>query len=148
MQASHQSQIPDNRSPTSILGFDFGLKRIGVAVGQSITKTAQSLTVLNANKGVPNWREIQLLIDEWAADALIVGLPLKMDKTEQPITQKARAFGEQLKQHFNLPVYFVDERLTTIAARDEMHTYIKGKGRFAAADGVSAKLIVESFWNQ
>lgn len=128
-----------------ILGFDFGLKRIGVAVGQTITNTAHALTILNADHGVPNWDEIKKLIDEWGADAVVVGLPLTMNKTEQPITQQARAFGSQLQSHFDLPLYFVDERLTTIAARDEMHTTIKGKARFGAADGVSAKLIVESW---
>lgn len=131
--------------PQVILGFDFGLKRIGVAVGQSITQTATALTVLDAKQGIPDWGCIQKLIEEWDAKALVVGLPLNMDKTEQPITQKARAFGEALKSHFNLPVYFVDERLSTVAARAQMHEHIKGRERFGAADGVSAQLIVESW---
>lgn len=128
-----------------VLGFDFGLKRIGVAVGQTITKTANPLTILKANHGVPEWRLIKELIREWAVDALLVGFPLNMDGTEQKITTLARHFGSELEKQFKLPVYFVDERLTTIAAKDEMHARIKGAARFEAADSVSAKLIVESW---
>lgn len=130
------------------LGFDFGFKKMGVAVGQAITQSATPLVVLAANRGVPNWSEIKKLIDEWGVDTLIVGLPLNMDGTEQPITKKAKAFGEQLKNHFHLPVIFVDERLTTVEARAEMHATLKGQARFEHADSVSAKLIIESFFKE
>jgi len=128
-----------------VLGFDFGFKKIGVAIGQTITRSANPLTILKANRGTPDWSEIKKLITEWGVDALIVGLPLNMDGTEQPITKQARAFGEQLKKQFQLPVYFVDERLTTVAAKNEMHSTLKGADRFEHADSVSAKLIVESW---
>jgi putative Holliday junction resolvase len=130
-----------------ILGFDFGLSKIGVAVGQMITQTAAPLTILKAKKGVPDWSLIKKLIAEWEADTLVVGLPLNMDGTEQRITQHARQFADQLKKQFSLPVFFCDERLTTVAARDEMHTHRTGSARFENADSVSAKLIVES-WMQ
>ncbi len=132
----------------TILGFDFGLKRIGVAVGQMITHSANPLTVLQARNGVPNWNDIKKLIIEWGVDALIVGLPLNMDGTEQPITQRAKEFGEQLKTHFALPIYFVDERLTTVAARDIMHTQSDKRKRFDRADSMSAMLIVESWMKE
>ena len=80
--------------PHTILGFDFGLKRIGVAVGQTVTQSARPLTILNAKQGVPDWLEIKKLILEWGVNALIVGLPLNMDGTEQPITARAREFGQ------------------------------------------------------
>lgn len=131
----------------TILGFDFGLSKIGIAVWQTITKTARPLSIIAAKRGIPDWAAIQTLIEEWGVDALVVGLPLNMDGTEQPISVKARVFSDQLKQQFRLPVYLVDERLTTVAARDEMHTHLKGQARFAQADSVSAKLIVES-WMQ
>lgn len=131
-----------------VLGFDFGLKKIGVAVGQAITQTANPLCVLTAKKGVPNWSEIKKLIVEWDADTLIVGLPLNMDGTEQPMTQHARSFGDALKKHFELPVIFVDERLTTVAARGEMHATLKGAARFEKADSMSAKLIIESWYEK
>lgn len=128
-----------------ILGFDFGLSKIGVAVGQMVTKTAKSLTVLKAKRGIPDWTMIQEIIQEWGIDALVVGLPLNMDGTEQRMTQFAKQFGNTLHKKFSLPVYFIDERLTTVAARDEMHTHLKGSARFAEADSVSAKIIVESW---
>ncbi len=129
----------------TVLGFDFGLKKIGIAVGQTVTKTANPLTILKAKNGVPDWTDIKKLIIEWDVDTLIVGLPLNMDGTEQFITKQAKKFGEQLKDHFQLPVIFVDERLTTVAARDEMHSTLKGAARFEKADSMSAKLIVESW---
>ena len=128
-----------------VLGFDFGTKKIGVAVGQTITQTANPLPILKAINGTPDWSIIQNLLVEWAVDALIVGLPLNMDGTEQWITARARTFGETLEKKCHLPVYFVDERLTTVAARDTMHTQLKGTARFENADSVSAKLIVESW---
>lgn len=131
-----------------VLGFDFGLSKIGVAVGQCITQSASPVAILKAQKGVPNWQDIEKLIHEWGADALIVGLPLNMDGSDQFITTKARAFGEALKKRFQLPIYYSDERLTTVAAREAMHQSLKGQARFAHPDSVSAKLIVESWMNQ
>jgi putative Holliday junction resolvase len=72
------------------LGFDFGAKNIGIAVGQDLTKTANPLTVIKAKDGKPQWEEIQDLIDQWKPDILIVGLPLNMDGTEQAMTQAAK----------------------------------------------------------
>lgn len=137
--------MPNMNKPKVVLGFDFGLKKIGVAVGQWVTQTANPLTILKANHGTPDWHEIEKLIAEWGAHALIVGLPLNMDGTEQFLTKQAKQFGHQLKK-FQLPVYFIDERLTTLAARDHMHSTQKGQSRFKPADSVSAKLIVESWF--
>lgn len=130
-----------------VLGFDFGLRRIGVAVGQKITCSAHPLDILNAENGTPKWQDIDNLIKEWGVDALIVGLPFNMDKTEQPLTNKAREFGYALEKRFHLPVFFVDERLTTIEAKAQMHATKKKQARFAKADSVAAKLIIES-WMQ
>jgi len=128
-----------------ILGFDFGLKRIGVAVGQQVTQSAQPLDILKADNGVPDWAMIATLITEWGADALVVGLPFNMDRTEQPLTNRAREFGYALEKHFRLPIFFVDERLTTIAAKAEMHEKEIGDNHFYKADSIAAKLIVESW---
>ena len=128
-----------------ILGFDFGLKRIGVAIGQKVTNSANPLKILIAENGVPKWLEISKLIEEWGADALVVGLPFNMDKTEQPLTHRAREFGYELEKRFNLPVFFTDERLTTIEAKSQMHAEKKNRARFEKADSIAAKLIVESW---
>ena len=130
----------------TVLGFDFGLKHIGVATGQTFTRTAQPLTSVSAEQGNPNWNQIIDLIKTWKPDALIVGIPLNMDGTEQPLTQIARNFLHELEQRFLLPVYAVDERLSTVEARARLFE----KGGYKALnkkaiDSVSAQLIVESW---
>lgn len=137
--------VMHNNHPEIVLGFDFGLKKIGVAVGQCITQSANPLNILKAQNGTPQWDLIAALIAEWGAEALIIGLPLNMDGSEQPITKRAKRFANQLHGRFKLPIFLVDERLTTIAAKDHMHTTIEGRGRFGLADSISAKLIVESW---
>lgn len=130
----------------TFLGFDFGKKYIGVATGQLITRSARPLTSLKAHNGVPNWKELDTLIKEWAPAALIVGIPLNMDGTTQPITHLARAFKEELVQRFKLPVYEVDERLTTRAARE--HLFEEGGYKNlekTKVDQYAAKLILESW---
>ncbi|MBB71111.1 MAG: Holliday junction resolvase RuvX [Legionellales bacterium] len=131
-----------------LIGFDFGLRRIGIAVGQSLTKTASPLTMLLANDGEPQWQAVAEIINEWRPNALVVGIPLNMDGTEQPITRKARAFAGQLKQQFKLPVFGVDERLTSFEARQRLFD----AGGYKAVqknqiDSLAASLILEG-WMQ
>jgi len=128
----------------TVLGFDFGTKYIGVAVGYTSPLMAQPLTSLIAQKGEPPWKEIDALIKTWSPDALIVGMPLNMDGSEQPMTQSARLFSENLKQRFHLPIFTVDERLTTIEARARLFSSGGYKAlQKKAIDSVSAQLIVE-----
>lgn len=135
--------------PEVVLGFDFGLKRIGVALGQSITGSARPLTTLNANQGQPNWSIIQALIAEWQPDLLVVGLPLNMDGSEQPITERARQFAAVLQKQLDLPVKMVDERLTTKAARERVFEQKGYKGlQQAEIDCVAAVLIVEDYFRE
>lgn len=124
-----------------VLGFDFGMKRIGVAVGQTITQTANPLTILKALDGVPQWEQVQNLIDQWQPQALIVGIPLNMDGTEQNTTKAAKRFANKLHGRFRLPVHHVDERLTSIEAK-------KLTKKTAPLDAVAAKLIVETWLRQ
>lgn len=131
---------------TRLLGFDFGKKKIGVAYGQTITNTAKALCNLPATKGVPHWEEVQKLIDTWRPDALIVGLPLNMDGTEQPISEAARQFKESLQSQFQLPTFMQDERLTTVEAR----ALVFEQGGYKALqeeniDAIAAVLILESW---
>ena len=128
-----------------VLGFDFGMRHIGVAVGQCITQTASPVTALKAQDGIPNWDHIRTLIDEWAADGLIVGVPYNMDGSDQPITLAARKFARRLQAHFQLPIYYVDERLTTFAANQLLTGRGKLAGKTEHADSIAAKIIVESW---
>ncbi|MBN1684932.1 MAG: Holliday junction resolvase RuvX [Gammaproteobacteria bacterium] len=136
----------NDEKPLTFLGFDYGTKSIGVAIGQTITKTAQILTTLKAIDGEPNWDEIGELIKKWRPDAIVVGLPLNMNGTEQPLTEKVRVFIQEMKSHFHIPVYPEDERLTTVEARAEL--FERGGFRSLkkkAIDALSAKLILESW---
>lgn len=134
---------------STLLGFDFGMKSIGVAVGQTVTKSAKPLTALKAKKGEPNWKLLAQLIEEWRPDALVVGVPYNMNGSDQPITQAAQNFARNLKQRLNLPVYLVDERLTTVEARAKLFDQ---KGYRAmqkpAVDALAAQLILESWMMQ
>jgi len=100
-----------------VLAFDFGMIHIGLAVGQTVTRTATPLTTLRAKKGCPRWQEVSALLQEWQPDLLIVGLPLNMDDSESDMSSHARKFAERLRGRFGLPVELSDERLTSFEAR-------------------------------
>ncbi len=102
-----------------LLGFDYGTKQIGVAVGQAITGQARELCVLKAQNGVPDWNRVEALIKEWQPDAIVVGLPLNMDGTPSEMSERAEKFARRLNGRYNLPVHTHDERLTTYAAKGE-----------------------------
>jgi len=133
----------------TVLGFDFGLKRIGTAIGQLVTCSASPLKTIGAKNGEPDWDEVKKLLEKWCPDALVVGIPLNMDGTEQKITQVARHFANELHKRFSLPVYMQDERLTTVAAREEVFAEKGYKGlQQTEIDSVAAKLILESWFSE
>jgi putative Holliday junction resolvase len=134
------------QKPSTLLGFDFGTKSIGVATGQMITATAQPLPAIKANDGIPNWNLVEQVINEWKPDLVVVGLPLNMDGSEQPITQRAKKFANRLNGRFGVKITLQDERLTTASARE----FIFSHGGYKALDkgkidSVSAALILESW---
>ncbi|MBS0352142.1 MAG: Holliday junction resolvase RuvX [Proteobacteria bacterium] len=134
-------------NPSVVLAFDFGLRRIGVAVGQTITLSANPLPVLLAERGVPKWDQIAQLIAQWQPGVLLVGLPFKMDGGEQAISFAVRQFSVELQQRFNLPVHLVDERLTTREAKRRL-VQIGVKLKDYPIDSFAAKLILESWMSQ
>jgi putative Holliday junction resolvase len=128
------------------LAFDFGTRNIGVAVGQKITKSATALAPLLAENGIPRWKEIDSLINNWQPLALVVGVPYKFDGSDLRVTKLAKRFIEQLKKRYQLEVYAAEERLTTKAARGE----IFARGGYKAlqnesVDSVAAKIILEEW---
>lgn len=128
------------------LGFDFGYKRIGVAVGQQITCSARPLSTLDAKFGVPSWDAVQKIISEWRPQALIVGLPTCIDDSEQYTTSAARGFARQLRKRFLLPVHLVDERLSTVEARAQL--FAEGgyrKIKQSQVDSFAACIILEQW---
>ncbi len=131
------------------LAFDFGLKRIGVAVGQEVTKTASPLTTLQAKNGKPNWDDVAALIAEWSPVALIVGIPRTMDDADMSTTAPAKKFAAKLHTHFELPVHEVDERLTTKDAREDVYQQRGYKAlQTAEIDSFAAALILETWLNE
>ncbi len=131
----------------TLLGFDYGTKRIGVAVGQDITRNVTPLTTLKSRNETPDWDAIGKLIREWNPDKLVVGLPLHLDGSPQPLTDKAQRFGNQLKGRYNLPVEMMDERLTSHEAENELKAR-GGKLAKADIDALAAALILQSWLDQ
>lgn len=106
-------------TPGLYLGFDYGTRSLGVAVGQLLTREARPLCNLPARDGTPNWDSIGKLLAEWQPEALVVGMPLNMDGTASDMSQRAQKFANRLHGRFGLPVHTHDERLTTFAAKGE-----------------------------
>ncbi|ORM67132.1 Holliday junction resolvase RuvX [Pantoea rwandensis] len=132
----------------TLLGFDFGTKSIGVAVGQQLTGTARALTALKAQDGSPDWKLIEKLLKEWQPDYVVVGLPLNMDGTEQPLTDRARKFANRIHGRFGVRVELQDERLSTVEARADLFE----RGGFRAlqkgqVDSQSAVIILEDWFD-
>ncbi|AHF00665.1 Holliday junction resolvase [Thiomicrospira aerophila AL3] len=111
----------------SLLGFDYGLARIGVAIGQTISDTATPLCVLKNRDGQVNWDDISALITEWQPVGLVVGLPLRLNGEEQPFTQNARKFAQRLGGRYNLPVFLIEEQLSSIEAEQRLRAQSGGK---------------------
>lgn len=131
-----------------LLGIDFGSKRIGLAIGLSITKSARSLSILPAKQGIPNWDDLKKVITQWAVDGIVVGLPLDMSGRWQNTTQLTSDFITQLKKHTPLPVYTIDERMTTIEAKAQISSQGRHKLDKARVDSYAAKIILESWFSQ
>lgn len=131
-----------------VLGFDYGTRQIGVAVGQTLTGNARPLKELRARDGIPDWNQIQALLKEWEPDALVVGLPLNMDGTASEMSGRAEKFGRRLHGRFQIPVHYVDERLSTFEAKQTL----RDSGRAAPTsyrdnpvDSIAAALLLETW---
>lgn len=130
----------------TLMGFDFGTRYIGIAIGQEVTATASPFKAIKAKDGIPNWQELESIVKEWQPDLLVVGLPLNMDGTEQPLTLRAKKFANRLFGRFGIKVELQDERLTTADAKAEL--FAQGGYRNLQKDNVdcqSAVIILESF---
>lgn len=139
--------MPKIKRETIVLGFDWGMRRIGAALGNAFLNQAKPLKTLPARSGVPNWTDIQKLIQEWSPEAFIVGIPTKIDGGQLYTTDLAEQFCDALLKQFHLPVYPVDERFTTVEARQQL--FDEGgyrKIQSAEIDSYAAKLMVEQWF--
>lgn len=144
--------MPERKGrPRTLLGFDFGTRNIGVAVGQELTHSTSPLETVPAQNGNPDWNLISRLITAWRPQALVVGIPLHLDDSEQDMTHAARRFANRLKGRYHLPVFEADERLTSLAAESIMNER-EGRRRPRTGDDrshqLAAQLILETFFSQ
>ena len=126
-----------------ILAFDFGTKKIGVAVGQTLTKTSSPLTIIFNKKNKINWQEIAEVINEWNPDLLIVGKPLNMDGTESDIMKNVSNFVKKLKKISGTECEYMDERLTSFEAKEK----VADTGS-TLVDAHAAKIILDNWFNK
>jgi len=138
--------LTDKKNATTALAFDFGTGSIGLAYGQSLTGSARELDPLPARDGKPDWNRVQKILDEWQPKVLLVGLPLNMDGSDSEFAARARKFGQRLHGRFGLPVEYVDERLSTRAAKEEARE--RGhRGNYAdnPIDSIAARIFLEDW---
>ena len=125
-----------------ILAFDFGTKKIGVAVGQTSTFTSSPLQVISSKDNKVNWNEIIILLDEWKPELIIVGKPLNMDGTDSEIMKEVDKFFLKLKDIYDAKYEYIDERLTTFEARQIL------EDRNYLVDASAAKILIDNWFEQ
>jgi putative Holliday junction resolvase len=133
----------------TFLGFDYGSRHLGVAVGGSASGMAEPLATASVRAGIPDWAMLDRLVKEWQPTALIVGLPLNMDDSENAMTRAARKFGHRLQARYNLPVHMVDERLTSVDAKNTLvESRVPWKQRKAKVDKLAAQNILQAYLDE
>ncbi|KRG70176.1 Holliday junction resolvase RuvX [Pseudoxanthomonas dokdonensis] len=134
----------------TVLGFDVGSRRIGVAVGSAFGTGARALAVVDVHAQGPDWSAIDRLNKEWRPDGLVVGDPMTLDGGDQPIRKRAHAFARELHARYRLPVVMIDERASSIeAAQRFANERAEGRKRrrdAAALDAVAAAVIIERWF--
>lgn len=139
--------------PEIVLGFDYGTRRIGIAVGQTLTRSATPLSTVENRGQEPDWTEIDHIVKQWQPQLIVVGMPYHADGTENALSERCRTFGEQLEQRYGVQTAWVDERLTSAEAERILQHQAQHRGRKKKSldkseiDKLAAKLIVESWFN-
>jgi len=139
---------PDSRA-VRLLAFDFGLRQIGVAVGNALLGTTQPLAILRARDGQPDWHDVEKLLGEWAPDRVLVGDPINMDGSVSELARRARRFGARLHGRFGVQVAMVDERLSSYAVKAERREQGGSTDyRRNPIDSLAAELILRDWLNR
>ena len=126
-----------------IVAFDYGTKKIGVAVGQTETYTSSPLQIIYNEHEKTNWNEINILIDEWNPELILVGKPINMDGTESDIMKRVDNFFKKLEKISNVDCEYIDERLTTFEAKE-----ILGESRVVEVDAHAAKILIDNWFDR
>ena len=149
-------QLIDNESvyeaktvlASTVLCFDFGEQRIGVAVGEHLLASANPLVTIDNESNEIRFEAISKLVKEWQPKLLIVGLPLSLDGAETSVTQLCKKFARRLNGRFNLPVMLIDERYSSVEASDILNqSGIKGRAQKEMLDQVAAQTILQSYFD-
>ena len=138
--------MPDLAGSGTVLAFDFGLKRIGVAVGEALLGQARALTTIAAQDNDTRFERIGRLIAEWQPQRLVVGLPLALDGTEHEMTARCRRFAHQLEGRFGLPVELIDERFSSSEAESRLADLgLSWQARKREVDAAAAQIILQDY---
>src|SRR6266550_3592324 len=136
------------KANATVLAFDFGTHRIGVAVGNTLIRFAQPLVTIAADSDTTMLAAIAALVNEWQPQQLVVGLPLHADGTPHAMTAKARDFAHALGKRFGLPVALVDERWTTEIAQEQLNREHGGREGRAHRDEIAAQVILQAYFDE
>ena len=132
--------------PRTVLAFDFGLRQIGVAVGNCLLNTTQPLAIISAREGIPDWSAVERVVAEWQPDLLLVGDPLNMDGSASELSTRARKFARRLHGRLGIPFEMADERLSSFEAkqlsRERGH---RGDFKRQPVDSEAAELVLRAW---
>jgi putative Holliday junction resolvase len=146
---TRSTAVPPSIPTGTLLAFDFGTKRIGIAVGNTISSTASPLTTINAEQNEARFAMIATLIKEWEPAALVVGLPCNVDGTPHEMTAQCRRFANRLKGRFSLPTLLVDERYTSAAASMVLdEAGVHGRKQKPLIDQYAAQQILQAYFDE
>ena len=129
-----------------VMAFDYGLRNIGIAIGQNITKSASTFYAIKAKEGVPDWIKLDSIVEEWEPDLFIVGDPFNMDGTKSEFQKKITKFSTELKNRYEIELQMIDERLTTKEAKERIQDKPDGIKDSANKHSISAQIILEDWF--
>lgn len=155
MTGSSNARPPAAQPPVAqiILAFDYGTRRLGVASGNTLTRTAQALTTLDCPAGNPPWEALDRVMREYRPAQLVVGLPYNMDGTATLLTEASRGFARDLQVRYALPVALVDERLSSREAEAQLrdaraHGFKRHRTTRADVDMIAARILLERWFEE
>ncbi|MBF7682792.1 Holliday junction resolvase RuvX [Acinetobacter sp. B5B] len=135
------------KTVNTIMAFDFGTQKMGMAIGQRQIQSSTPLAQFPMKDGIPQWDQLLKIVKEWQPELFLVGLPLNMDDSESELSLRARKFARRLRHQTNIDTYMVDERLTTRSAREQLdHYQQQGRGKKLSADSLAAAILIENWY--
>tara|TARA_B100000482_G_C12483673_1_gene249786 strand:+ start:225 stop:650 length:426 start_codon:yes stop_codon:yes gene_type:complete len=136
----------NNSFPKVVMAFDFGLKHIGIAIGQEITRTASTFYSINATEGHPDWTELDKIITEWKPNLFVVGDPFNMDGTRSKIQDLTDNFSSALNKRYDINIEKTDERLSSREAKERLENLQIGTRDSSNKHSISAQVILEDWF--